>query len=141
MDTDVSYRHKSFSVYWIKQIWCKSRAHINYLQYFSFSVFLFYWNQEFFCDQTDWQNWAKLISSWTSSRPELFCKKGVLLKNFTKFTGKTCFRVPFLIKLHAWGLQPSEVFLRCSEYMQQIYRKKTNKTTLLKSHLGMAVLL
>ena len=39
-----------------------------------------------------------------SSRPQVFCKKGVL-RNFTKFTLKnTCARVSFLVKLLA-GLQ------------------------------------
>ena len=32
--------------------------------------------------------------------PEQFCKKG-LLKNFAKFTGNTCARVSFLIKLNS----------------------------------------
>ena len=36
--------------------------------------------------------------------PEVFHKKAVL-KNFTKFTGNTCTRVSFLIKLQACGLQ------------------------------------
>ena len=36
--------------------------------------------------------------------PEVLCKKGVL-KIFAKFTGSTCARVSFLIKLQAWGLQ------------------------------------
>ena len=35
-----------------------------------------------------------------SSRPEVFCKKGVLT-NFSKFTGKHLFQSLFLIKLHA----------------------------------------
>ena len=39
-----------------------------------------------------------------SSRPELFCKKG-LLKNFAKFQERICARVCFLIKLQAWDLQ------------------------------------
>ena len=38
-----------------------------------------------------------------SSRSEVFFKKGVL-RNFAKFTGKTCNRVTFLIKLQASGL-------------------------------------
>ena len=33
-----------------------------------------------------------------SSHPEVFCKKGAL-RNFAKFTGNTCVRVSFLIKL------------------------------------------
>ena len=33
-----------------------------------------------------------------SSRPEVFCKKGVL-RNFAKFTGKTCARVSFFNKV------------------------------------------
>ena len=37
-----------------------------------------------------------------SSRPEVFCEKGVL-KNFAKFTGNTCARVSFLIKLQAFS--------------------------------------
>ena len=36
--------------------------------------------------------------------PEVLCKKGVL-KIFAKFTGNTCARVSFLIKLQASGLQ------------------------------------
>ena len=36
-----------------------------------------------------------------SSRPNVFCKKGVL-RNFAKFTGNTCARVSILIKLQAW---------------------------------------
>ena len=39
-----------------------------------------------------------------SSRPEVFCKKGVL-RNFTKFTGKHLCQSPFLIKLQASGLK------------------------------------
>ena len=35
-----------------------------------------------------------------SSHPEVFCKKAVL-RNFAKFTGNTCARVSFLIKLQA----------------------------------------
>ena len=35
-----------------------------------------------------------------SSRPEVFCKKGVL-RNFAKFTWNTCARVSFLITLQA----------------------------------------
>ena len=41
-----------------------------------------------------------------SSRPEMFCKKS-LLKNFAKFTGKTCARVSFFKKLQAIGLRPA----------------------------------
>ena len=37
-----------------------------------------------------------------SSRPEVFCKKGVI-KNFTKFKGKHLYQSLFLIKLHAWA--------------------------------------
>ena len=39
-----------------------------------------------------------------SSRPEVFCKKGVL-RNFTKFTEKHLARVSFLKKLQASGLR------------------------------------
>ena len=42
-----------------------------------------------------------LISAdWRSSRPEVFCKKGVL-RNFAKFTGKHLCQSLFLIKLQA----------------------------------------
>ena len=36
--------------------------------------------------------------------PEVFYKKGVL-KNFSQFTGNTCSRLSFLIKLQTLGLQ------------------------------------
>ena len=39
-----------------------------------------------------------------SSRSEVFCKKGAR-KNFSQFTGNTCARASFLLKLQAWGLQ------------------------------------
>ena len=39
-----------------------------------------------------------------SSRPEVFCKKGVV-RNFAKFTGKPCARVSFLMKSQASDLQ------------------------------------
>ena len=42
-----------------------------------------------------------IVNIFRSSRPEVFCKEGIL-RNFTKFTGNTCARVSFLIKL---GLQ------------------------------------
>ena len=45
-----------------------------------------------------------VVSLITRSRPELFFKKGVL-RNFTKFTGKTCARDSFLIKLQVSGLK------------------------------------
>ena len=38
-----------------------------------------------------------------SSRPDMFCKKGVL-ENFTKFTGKHLCQVSFLTKLQASGV-------------------------------------
>ena len=38
--------------------------------------------------------------SFRSSRPDAFCEKGVL-RDFAKFTGNTCARVSFLIKLQA----------------------------------------
>ena len=38
--------------------------------------------------------------------PEVFCKKGVL-RNFAKFTGNTCARDSFLIKLQALSLRPA----------------------------------
>ena len=55
-----------------------------------------------------------------SSRPEVFCKKGVL-RNFIKFTGKylcqslffnkvACLRPATLIKLQAWGNTTSGCF-------------------------------
>ena len=37
---------------------------------------------------------------WRSSRPDVLCEKGVL-RNFAKFTGNSCARVSFLIKLQA----------------------------------------
>ena len=44
-------------------------------------------------------------ASFKSSRPDVFCKKGVL-RNFAKFTGKhLCQSVSILIKLQALGLQ------------------------------------
>ena len=43
-------------------------------------------------------------TSYRSIRPEVFCRKGVL-RNFSKFTGNTCTRSSFLIKLQAWGLR------------------------------------
>ena len=51
-----------------------------------------------------------------SSRPDGFSKKDAL-RNSAKFTGKTCARVPFLIKFieHLWGL-----FLK----LDKIYDKK-----------------
>ena len=44
-----------------------------------------------------WLEWK-----YRSSRPEKFCKKGVL-RNFAKFQENTCARVSFLIKLQAWN--------------------------------------
>ena len=50
-----------------------------------------------------------------SSRHEVFCRKGVI-RSFAKFTGKTCTRVSFLIKLQAWACNfikketPAQVF-------------------------------
>ena len=41
-----------------------------------------------------------------SSRPELFCRKGVV-RNFEKFAGKHLCRVSFSIKLQALGLRPA----------------------------------
>ena len=41
-----------------------------------------------------------------SSRPKLFCKK-IVLRNFSKFTGKHLCQSLFLIKLQAWGLRPA----------------------------------
>ena len=41
-----------------------------------------------------------------SSHRRCSVKKGVL-KNFAKFTGKTCARVSLLIKLQAWGPRPA----------------------------------
>ena len=55
----------------------------------------------------------KLLNNWCirnnmqKQPPEVFYKK-VVLKNFTKFTGKTCAEVFFLIKLQPCGL--TEVF-------------------------------
>ena len=57
-----------------------------------------------FCDYL--QLFIKL-KSWNTSLqkqpPEVFYKKG-FLTNFAKFTGNTCAKVSFLIKLHAWGV-------------------------------------
>ena len=39
-----------------------------------------------------------------SSRPDVFCKKGVV-RNFSQFTGKHLCQSLFLIKFHAWDLQ------------------------------------
>ena len=50
-----------------------------------------------------------------SSRPEVFCKRGVL-RNLVKFTGKHLRQSLFLIKLQAWGLQlwqKKRLWLRC----------------------------
>ena len=46
----------------------------------------------------------RFICSHRSSRPEVFCKKGVP-KNFAKFTGKHLCRSLFLTKLQALGLE------------------------------------
>ena len=57
-----------------------------------------------FCDYL--QLFIKLKSRNTSLQkqpPEVFYKKG-FLTNFAKFTGNTCAKVSFLIKLHAWGV-------------------------------------
>ena len=40
----------------------------------------------------------KFVTQLRSSRQKVYCEKDVL-RNFTKFTGKHCVRVPFLIKL------------------------------------------
>ena len=45
-----------------------------------------------------------------SSRPEVFCKKGVR-RNFAKFSGNTCARVSFLIKLWASAILLSTFLL------------------------------
>ena len=64
-----------------------------------------------------------------NSRPEVCCKKGAP-KNFAKFTGNTCARVSFLIKLQAppmeIQIQPLTCFLAnsCSEYFPKIHRKR-----------------
>ena len=54
-------------------------------------------------------NWGNkcfnyLTDSCRSSRPEVFCQKGVL-ENFTKFTGKLLCQSPFFNK--AAGLRPA----------------------------------
>ena len=49
--------------------------------------------------------WSHLIyiTIYSSSRPKVFFKKGVL-DNFAKFTGNTCARISFLINLQGSGL-------------------------------------
>ena len=46
------------------------------------------------------------LYTFRSSRPEVFCKKGVL-KNFAKFTGKHLCQSLLLITLQTLGLQLS----------------------------------
>ena len=48
--------------------------------------------------------WDRSLIIYRSSHWWCFARKGSLT-NFTKFTGKTCSRVSFLIKLQASGLQ------------------------------------
>ena len=57
---------------------------------------------------------AVLCGNNRSSRPVVFCKKGVL-RNFVKFTGNTCTRNSFLIKLQAWPatLSKKNLWHRC----------------------------
>ena len=52
-----------------------------------------------FCNQA--LNISAIYSETRSSHPEVFCKR-VVLKKFTKFTGKHLCRSIFLIKLQAW---------------------------------------
>ena len=47
-----------------------------------------------------YQSCLRCVDKLRSSRPEVFCEKGVL-RNFTKFTGKHLCQRLFLIKLQA----------------------------------------
>ena len=47
------------------------------------------------------------LFSFRSSRPEVFCKQGIL-RNFTKFTGKHLCQTLFFNKVS--GLRPAQVF-------------------------------
>ena len=63
------------------------------------------------CDQEN----MLILNIYRSSRPEVFCRKGVL-RNFTKLTGKHLCQSPFLKKVA--GLWPATLFkkglsLRC----------------------------
>ena len=56
---------------------------------------------ERFCSFTDFVHFS-LFSSLRSSSPEVFCEKGVL-RNFAKFPGNTCARVPFVFSCEFCG--------------------------------------
>ena len=60
-------------------------------------------------NKTAYQFFAFIDTTFRSSRPELFSKKGIL-KNFAKLQENTCARVSFSIKLQTWG-SGSYVFL------------------------------
>ena len=63
---------------------------------------------------------------YTSSRPEMFCKKGVL-RNFAKFTGKHLCQRLFFNKVadHATFLK-KRPWLRCFMKIKKIYTKIKN---------------
>ena len=54
----------------------------------------------------------KKSTSTRSSRPELFCKKGIL-RNFEKFTGSTCARASFFNKVAGFGQNFKEICKFC----------------------------
>ena len=56
----------------------------------SHKLSIYYYNTDVYKDPSDYR----------SSRPEVFCKKGVL-RNFAESTKTACARVSFLIKLQA----------------------------------------
>ena len=57
----------------------------------------------FYSDKIIYIYLRKVQANFRSSRPEVFCKKGVL-RNFAKFTGKHLCWSFFLIKLQVWCL-------------------------------------
>ena len=60
----------------------------------------------FFCSLLNMKNFATslFLCLSRSSRPDVFCKEGVL-RNFTKFTGKHLFQCPYFNKVA--GLRPA----------------------------------
>ena len=64
-------------------------------------------------------NFVIVISVW-SSRPEVFCKKGVL-RNFAKFTWKHLYHSLFLIKLQS-----------CSWYLKRFYEGESTAKKVFK---------